>query len=206
MKKQDPKKKILISLKRLRELDLFRKDDIEFLDLLHQSCGLKNEYNDYEGNVPRNHANDAIFHYLVAWDPTALEDPVIFLNLFERDEYTRPIYRVETVKMVLKAGLKYFPNHLGFLVCTGGYTRTPPEMTQFAWAMKEVAPNTKPGWSIIEECLEETKYLKLHEPDPFTNMYPFMVAALDQSCPHVDLVYYLLRKDPSVMVPFSSCE
>jgi hypothetical protein len=61
------------------------------------------------------------------------------------------------------------------------------------------------GWTIIEECLEEVGDLKLHSPDPSTNHYPFMYAATDQSSKHLDLVYYLLRKDPSVLLGLDVC-
>lgn len=36
------------------------------------------------------------------------------------------------------------------------------------------------------------------ELDPSTNLYPFMLAAVDDSSEQLDLVYYLLRKDARV--------
>ena len=92
---------------------------------------------------PPDHANEAIFHYLVEWDPIALKTRPstsshdnsllsailrcstmsqdfgdrIFSNGEEdpSDEYFS-VYSIETIKMVLKAGLKYFPNELGLLL------------------------------------------------------------------------------------------
>jgi hypothetical protein len=61
----------------------------------------------------------------------------------------------------------------------------------------------KLGWTVIEECFEEVEAFNLYEPNPDTSLYPFMFAACDQSCPCVDLVYYLLRKDPCVLLQFN---
>ena len=125
---------------------------------------------------------------------------------------------IATIKMVLKAGLKYFPNKLGFLLNIGlkcflsfndfYRKRNDKGETPISNALSECitfGPEKLLGWTIIEECLEEVGDLKLHSPDPSTNLYPFMYAATDQSCKHLDLVYYLLRKDPSVLLGLDVC-
>jgi hypothetical protein len=66
-------------------------------------------------------------------------------------------------------------------------------------------------WPLIKECLDEVVLghdLKLDdEPNPETNLCPFMTAATaptECSYNHLDLVYYLLREDPSVLSHFDT--
>jgi hypothetical protein len=151
--------------------------------------------------------NEVKFQFLVEWDPTALKNrnphqkcvhgKYTLLQELIEDSY---LYPNETIKMVLKTGLKYFPSEMGLLLLTDEDNKSP-----FALAMEQspddVGPKMQNGWDVIEECLEEMEDLKIHEPDPATNLFPFMIAASDQSCTNVDLVYYYLRKDPSTLLP-----
>jgi len=66
-------------------------------------------------------------------------------------------------------------------------------------------PEHRLGWSVIEECLEEVDNRDILEKNPETNIYPFMLAAADRSCGNLDLVFYLLKKNPSV-IPLSSSD
>ena len=50
-------------------------------------------------------------------------------------------------------------------------------------------------WDAIKECLDGAGTKKVLLRNPNTNMYPFMLAA-EGSSTHLDVVYYLLRKDP----------
>jgi hypothetical protein len=186
-------------LQHFRKLKLFHKKDITELELLRKSF----------------HANNqSIFHFCMEWDSTALKSlssdetkitllqELLYEN-YQHDDYPnyeRDNYPPAKIKFVLKAGLKYFPSELGLLFFTIEGNESP-----YALLMEENRGiyDREAGWTIIEESLEEMKDLKLHEPDPTTNMYPFMVAACDQSCQYVDLVYYLLRKDPSAMAHFN---
>ena len=112
--------------------------------------------------------------------------------------------RPEWITLALKAGLKYFPNELGLLLFTIEGN------SPYALLMDKngTTKRREEGWSIIEECFEEVQKFRLPEPDPTTNLYeyPFLFAARDQSCPCVDLVYYLLRKEPSVLLQFDNGE
>ena len=194
----------------LRELELLQKREVS-KGLLYSSCRAE-WYDDGEDYS----ANTHIFHYLVDWDPTALMPndtlnpfPIVFqdkgeffclLNNVFDPEYEIPI---ATIKMVLKAGLHYFPSKLGFLL-----NKDNEDETSFSTALSADAtygPKKLLGWTIIEECLEEVGDLKLHRPDPSTNLYPFMYAAIDDSCKHLDLVYYLLRKNPPVLLGLDVC-
>jgi hypothetical protein len=172
-------------LKHLRRLKLFHKNDITEMQLLRESF----------------RASQSIFHYLVDWDPTALLtlDKNRLTLLQELIEWC---YSPKLIRRILEAGLKYLPYELGLLLFTAEGNESP-----YALLMDKnrigLTNGEEAGWTIIEQCLEEVADLKLPEPDPTTNLYPFMVAACDQSCPCVDLVYYLLRKDPSVMLQFN---
>ena len=177
----------LITLKYLREMELFYKDDITDMQLLFDSfC----------------YSNYSIFQYLLEWNPTGLsnlnspECLTLLQELIDNDFY-------DDFKPILKAGLKYLPpNELGLLLFTTEENQSP-----YASLMdedRETDYGEKTGWTIIEESFEEAEDLKLQEPDPTTNLYPCLVAAHDQSCPCVDLVYYLLRKDPFCAVTVQS--
>ena len=173
------------TLKYLRQLNLLRKEDITGMELLQIS---------YE-------RSPSIFHYLAKWDPSALkiQDTTDESTLLQ--ESIMFYFPPGLIKVLLKAGLKYLPNELGLLFLTTEDNESPCALLMD----KERDTHCEKGmWTIIEECLEEVKELKLYyEPDPDTYLYPFMVAANDQSCPCVDLVYYLLRKDPSVLLQFN---
>ena len=69
-------------------------------------------------------------------------------------------------------------------------------------------PTFQHGWMVIEDCLETVGHFKLYEDSGNhikTNLNPVMEAAADQSCGNVDLVYYLLRKNPSVLLGLEVC-
>ena len=55
-------------LKHLRELHLFQKQDIVDLNLLRYSCNMSEMWRH------ENWGNTGIFHYLMEWDPTALNN------------------------------------------------------------------------------------------------------------------------------------
>jgi hypothetical protein len=119
---------------------------------------------------------------------------------------------IETFQMILKAQLKHFPHQLGYLVDKVddyvGHERDNDidlsELSAYGYAYQgdaKFGPNKEiHGWTIIEQCLDEANNPKLLQPDPHTNIYPFMLAARDKTCVKLDLLYYLLRKDPAVLV------
>eukprot|EP01083_Nonionella_stella_P275714 936583_1 len=79
-------------LEKLREMGLFKKEDIKDSELLLHSAD--------SGNAP-------MFEMLTAWDPDSLvtaDGPLL-----------HRIYEEEKFEMVLKAGMEYFPERLGFL-------------------------------------------------------------------------------------------
>jgi len=90
----------LDTLKKHQKCKLIRKEDVRQYQLLFWSC--------------RQVANQR-FDYLVDWDPEALKNsllagkPLIHAALDRDDE------NMETFAMLLKAGMKYLPEHLGLL-------------------------------------------------------------------------------------------
>jgi hypothetical protein len=203
----------LSTIKHLRDLDILQKQDIARLELLPHCCKfpLSSTYM-YRGEKLPKRANEDIFNYLVEWDSTALKKMSYFYCRFYCSSRERTLlqdvmrktgyYPTDTVRLVLRAGLKHLPHELGLLLLeTRGYA------SPLSYAFQEDTRfETKNAWPLIEECLDEVvlgqEGLKLQEPNPDTKLYPFMTAATDQSCNHVDLVYYLLRKDPSVVSHF----
>lgn len=197
----------LSTIKHLRDLDILQKQDIKDLDLLPHCCKFDGS-SAYRGEKLPKRANEDIFNYLVEWDPTALKemrysDYAKFQRTLLQDVMSDTgYYPTDTVRLVLRAGLKHLPHELGLLLLeTRGYA------SPLSYAFQEDTRfETKNAWPLIEECLDEVvlgqEGLKLQEPNPDTKLYPFMTAATDQSCNHVDLVYYLLRKDPSVVSHF----
>jgi hypothetical protein len=146
----------------------------------------------------------------VEWDPTALkskhESCVICGDCILLQEVIEAEYPTEIQQVLLKAGLKHFPIELGRELLLNFTTdlHLGAAETQ-KWIGTHVFWQDK--WTTIEECLEEVQDLKLQEPNTTTNLYPFMIAASDQSYPCLNLVYYLLKRDPSVMLHFrTSCQ
>mmetsp|Transcript_1857 Transcript_1857/g.2658 ORF Transcript_1857/g.2658 Transcript_1857/m.2658 type:complete len:410 (+) Transcript_1857:99-1328(+) len=90
-------------LEKLRDLNLLKKADIEEYGLVHNALHPKSQRR---------------FDFFTSWDPAALEG---------RDsQWMKPIHRAirsdreekeEKFEMVLKAGMEYFPERLGFLFC-----------------------------------------------------------------------------------------
>jgi len=86
-------------LKRLRQSDLFKKEDIRQYDFLYWSC---------------KPSAKEVFEYLINWDPKALkeyryeDEPLLHANITDT-------CAIDNFAMALKAGLKHYPEELGFL-------------------------------------------------------------------------------------------
>eukprot|EP00554_Chaetoceros_debilis_P016494 CAMPEP_0194125356 /NCGR_PEP_ID=MMETSP0150-20130528/59421_1 /TAXON_ID=122233 /ORGANISM="Chaetoceros debilis, Strain MM31A-1" /LENGTH=412 /DNA_ID=CAMNT_0038819161 /DNA_START=728 /DNA_END=1966 /DNA_ORIENTATION=- len=92
--------KLMKVLDELRNLGLMVRSDIKELNLLSY-CLFR--------------CKDRLFEYLTSWDPNALAtakwegEPLIHLSI------TRGEYEKESFEMMLKAGMRHFPTHHGFL-------------------------------------------------------------------------------------------
>jgi hypothetical protein len=171
----DHDSRCLSALKQLRGLDVFRKSDIIEMRLLQCSCKVwGTTYCKRFTREERNrNMNTCIFNFLVEWDPTALK----FLGWYENErtedfhdsfllQEVMNLSLPETIKLVFKAGLKHFPHELGLLFLESDTYYAPMENID------------SDNWSIIKECLGEVggNVLNLHEPNPRTNLYPFLTA------------------------------
>lgn len=168
---------------KLRELNLFHKDDIRKHDLLWWS-----------GMNFMKPKNGAIFEYLVNWDPIAMK---------ERDNRGRTLLHRFAIDAPLdvfltkfKAGLKQFPDGLGLLFEKGNNGNS------VLLTVREHYGYYSPlywsyHWKLIERCLEE-QGSKILRKNPKNNTYPFMLAASGDTS-DLDTLYCLLRWDPMVL-------
>jgi hypothetical protein len=195
--------RLLDVIKRLREMGLFKKEDIRKYNLLHCS---KNE-----------HCSKR-FNYFANWDPSALKytcphmerDPIWLLHV------CRLSIDPHSFQSVLNATLRHYPHDLVQVLFLRGTSegnitfQTAEETLGKKEALKlfenptfQTAGETlgkKEALALFENCLDaETNGSKvLFEKNPKTNMYAFMVAAAGDTS-DLDMVYYLLRRNPLVL-------
>lgn len=170
----------LAQLRRLRELDLFKKEDIKQYRLLSIV------WNDFVAKSIRKKT----FEYLVDWDPDALNQR----HWHRNETLLHGVGGCDRIpfQMILEAGLKHYPHEIGFLLHKSDCGESALER-----AYKRIGE--KDAWNAIKDCLEKTDTKKVLQRNPRTNMYPFMVAAMDGSVGCLDVAYYLLRKNPMVL-------
>jgi len=163
-------------MKRLRKKKLFKKDDIHEHDLLLLSSKA--------GCQKR-------FEYLTNWYPDALKKPRdheggILLHLCGKCVNPR------TFQTVFKSTLKRYPRELGLLFIKNNKGETPYQL------MKKKRGKAR-AWKTVKSCLSgPASKINMHEMNPKTNLYPFLfAAAVDNS--ELDMVYYLLRRNPIIV-------
>lgn len=158
-------------IKRLRQMDLFKKEDIKKHSFLPRTCHI---------------ATQKRFEYLVDWNPSALK------TLLLPEIITGSCFEV-----ALEAGLKYFPKELGLLCKKNSDGETVMEDTYHSLGENE-------AWHAIKYCLDRIDIEKVLGRDSDANIYPFMLASEGPSV-HLDVMYYLLRKDPSRVINDARC-
>ena len=161
-------------LKRLREMGLFEEKDVVKFDLLPRTC---------------SQSMNERFEYLITLYPEALchhpEIPTAtFLHFSIEDAIPNEF------ALAFDVGLRFYPDELGLLL-----RQDENGITFYEAACQEFG--TAETWEIIENCFEAAGckdiFLNL---DKVKNVYPFMIAA--EHVAALDLVYYFLRKSPSV--------
>jgi len=85
---------------KLRESNLLRREDIRRYNLFAYSC------------FPSKQAR---FEYLVGWDPQVLKDDEDHYSLVRDVLHDESNFNIDCFAMALKAGMKHFPDDLGFL-------------------------------------------------------------------------------------------
>jgi hypothetical protein len=171
----------------LREMNILRKEDIRKYELQFQSC--------------RSYSKKR-FQFLVDWDPDSLKQELRKVGKGETLlNHTSRYIDGEGYDMVLKAGLKHHPYELGGLAFDNKVDREfELEKDEFTARFEfERRWNT-----VIKKSLEECDDGKLMEKNAETNLYPFILAASVIPRNQVDIVYYLLRRNPIACIPSDS--
>ena len=173
-------------LERLREMNLFKKEDIQDHELLI-GCSLN------------------LFDYLTDWDPIALKDwrsPIFgpgmsllhnYINTFEIE------LEDEKVKAIIKAGLKYYPDHLGFV-----YQKDDEGPT--AWEYLCEILGAEETWKIIEDSIKETDngkvIMEVSGDHSSLSFSPSFLAAVGDMADDMNILYCLLREEPAQWISY----
>ena len=203
---KEHEKRSLYILQRMKLLHLFERNDVFENQMLHSSLKMWNATD----RCPRNHkANKRIFNFLVEWSPESLKafDKDEGLNLVQyvltgcSISFALPEYPMRTIKLVIGASLRQYPDDIGLLLDRGGdQTFYCPIEIATMENMRYGVKNEKLGWEVIEECLEEVNYVVNQRRHPRTLLQPFMTAAIGTT--NIELSYYLLRKNPSNLMTY----
>ena len=162
-------------IKKLRESKLFLKEDVVQYQLLFWSC--------------RPSAKER-FDYFVAWDPEALEkteyndEPLIHAVINN--------WSIESFVMVINAGMKHYPEHLGFLFRKNSDGKTACELAFEKYGKDET-------FEVIQECIpaDKDKYPILHH--AIKRAVFILRIAVSAEIPDLSTIYCLLRCNPSLV-------
>jgi hypothetical protein len=159
-------------IKRLREMGLLKKEDIRKYDLLWDSC---------------NDCSSQRFNYFADWDPSILKEQQ-WDRCFATPWALR--YRYSAFQLALSATLRHYPRELGLLLLKDDEGETSFQTTRNEFGKEK-------AWKAIKKCLDESDgSSNILEKNSESNMYPFMFAAADSDTSELDLVYYLVRRNP----------
>ena len=131
------------------------------------------------------------FRFFVEWDPSVLTryDEDGLLPLHYTDVYENAI---RGFRSVFDAGIRYFPKKKGIslLFCKGYMNRTP-----FQYACEEF------GYDKVMKVVEDI--LVRYSDIPINMADALLSAAIDENV-HIDCVYFLLRREPDVLMKLLS--
>ena len=166
-------------IKRLREMGFIEKEDIKEYNLLWDSC---------------KESSSKRFNYFADWDPSALkevqQDGKSLLQSCARVSNQSSVsWCIATFQLALSATLRHYPHELGLLLLKNAKGDTPFQIARKQFGEQEF-------WEVIKKCLDESNESMILERDPETNMYPFLLAAAGDDTSELDLVYYLVRRNP----------
>jgi cation transport regulator ChaB len=183
--------KYLNVMRRLREMDLLKKEDIQEYKLLETSC-----FHDCKER----------FQFIVEWDPDALAGctsrgitnrPLIHIMLYEYESF-------DGFEMGLEAGIAHFPHELGFLFCERDNSISASNVHGSSCLYDDACAyfGLNETWTIVERCLTNLfgTNTSASSTRTSTDLYPFMIAASKGTVSkNLDVIYYLIRKDPRVV-------
>lgn len=163
-------------MRRLRDMDLMKKEDIQEYNLLRLS---------YE-----HPSHERRFEFLVDWDLEVLKTSGSLTSsggMTLLQDSVNCLADVESFLRVLKAGIRHFPQEFGFL-----FHENDDGATTYDEAYRKFGAQS--ASAAIEGSVGN-----LFELDTTTNLYPFMIAARE-GCHsnNLDLIYYLMGKNVQV--------
>ena len=164
-------------IKQLRANDLFKKEDIQEHGLVDRIC----QFDLFA---------EKIFRYLTDWDPSTLSlpDPSRKLPL----HLAAYASNIEEFRVVFAAGIHHFPNKkgIGFLFRKDRNGETPFQTVCTRYGSEEIM-------KVIENTLTDSS----HNPD---NTADALLSASVDEIIHLDGVYFLLRRQPDLLVKLLS--
>jgi hypothetical protein len=173
--------KYLQVLIRLRNMGLFKKEDIREYQLLHQLCSSLYYFAERR------------FRFMVEWDPNALFHLDRFGNL--PIHLTAHSSSVQGFRIVFEYGIRYYPNKKGIHLI---FNKNNMGCIPFQYACEKF------GYEQVMEVVEETLIRSSSSDDtPINITQALLSAAIDENV-HLDCVYFLLRRQPDVLVKLLS--
>jgi len=190
-------------LKKLRNLNLLQKDDIQEHFLLAHALNVGCEQR---------------FNYLARWDPDALRDTSFEDGKFLLHASLEKAEPRECFGFVLKAGMQHFSNHFGFLfrelhgqtACEAAFDVFGKDdtMTMIRQCIPAMDENNHHHSHILNYVARHCPHLmkdmvncyqpNVSQKDPQTGLYPFMLAASFDTC-DLSSVYLLLHHNPRLL-------
>lgn len=177
--------------RRLYEMGLLKKEDIAKFGLLEKSRS--------QSRI----LSEEWFKFFAGADPNALKsrdgDGKCILHRCkwprkDSDDKTKGLG--DYFELTLMATLRHHPRELGLLLLKDSQNKTPMGIARETKGDHE-------AWQVIRKSLDRADCRKMFEKDASTNLFPFMLAALEGTN-QLDLFYYLGRKNPLLLTPQSS--
>jgi hypothetical protein len=178
--------KLLLVMKQLRKMGVLKKEDIQRRCLLEELCH------------QRVFAKKR-FRFLAEWDPVALtkSDDYGYSPLHYAAENGNSIQGFQSV---LEYGIRYYPNKKGISLLFKGGNKTVtgpkfPKDTPFQLACKKF------GREEVTNAIEDTITHYYYSDDtPALDIFEALIAAAIDEDIHLDCVYFLMRRQPDVLL------
>jgi hypothetical protein len=174
--------KYLHVLIQLRKMGLLKKEDIQRYDLINKLCSQVWYFAEKQ------------FRFLVEWDPSALIKPNIYggLPIGYVAIITKYDSSIRGFQLVFEYGIRYFSKNKGINILFHKHNKgeTPFQMACKKFGRNEVI-------KIIEDTLARYS-------DTLLNVGEALLSAAIDENSHLDCVYFLLRREPDVLVKLQS--
>ena len=175
--------KYLQILIRLRQMGLFKKEDIQRHELLIELVS-----KDY-------HFEEKRLRFLVEWDPSALLQP-------NSNGYL-PIHfaavSIRKLQLVFEYGIRYYPKKTGICLL---FKKVDDDVTPFQEACERHGCDRVRN--AIKDTLRDCQRRRSEEDNSNSTSRPYHIAdalitaAIDETI-HLDCVYFLLRREPDIL-------